>query len=146
MTCPISCRITPSKIPSASMLTMSSMSNRMLPRKLMVRHALQIMSGPEEPRVFPGPSMVSSVALIRRRPAGSVEDPPQGTWVMISDHLHNGCFRLGDQIKPNSPYIYMYSETTMCNVTRVRYIHPDCEEQLHEWTEAHRASATMMRL
>ena len=30
----------------------------------------------------------SSVALIARRPAGFWTDPPQGTWVITSDHLH----------------------------------------------------------
>lgn len=88
MTCPISCNITPSNVPLSSMLAMSSMSNRMLPKRLIVRHSFQISFGPAEPRTPPTPSISSSVVLIRRRPAGIVSVPPQGTWVITSDHLH----------------------------------------------------------
>ena len=70
MTCPISCRITPSKMPSSSMSAMSSMSNLIAPAALMVGHEVQYTVLPAEPRVPPTPSISSSVALISIRPAG----------------------------------------------------------------------------
>lgn len=91
MTCLISCKITPSNKSSASKRETSSMSKRMSPRTLIVGHALQICEGPAEPRVPPTPSIPSSEELIRRRPAGKSALPPQGTWVITSDHLVEQC-------------------------------------------------------
>ena len=87
MTCPISCRTTPSNEPSASKSAMSAMSNLILPSILTVVHPRQTLSGPAEPSVPPTTSIASNVDVIRSRPAGNSEFPPQGTWVITSDHL-----------------------------------------------------------
>ena len=88
MTCPISCRTTPSKMFRFSIWAMSAMSNVIAPARLMVLQSLQILDGPAEPRIPPKPSISSSVELIRSLPGGFASFPPHGTWVITSDHLH----------------------------------------------------------
>lgn len=101
MTCPISWMTTPSSVPASSKLTMSAMSKVIDPSKLMEGQSFQISDGPAEPRVPPGPSIIPSIEIIRRRPAGLSGDPPHGTWVIMSVHLRTRSSVWGAQCKRN---------------------------------------------
>lgn len=52
-------------------------------------HPLHVEVASAKPSVLPGPSILSSVAVMRIRPAGESGPPPQGTYDITSDHLDN---------------------------------------------------------
>ena len=49
ITCPISCKMTPSNEPSASKLAISAMSSFISPLRLMLLHEAQTDRGPADP-------------------------------------------------------------------------------------------------
>lgn len=82
-----------------------------LRESLLTGQPFQILVGPAEPSVLPGPSISASVAVTRFLPAGDCELPPQGTRLITVAHLGVGGWGHGEKgstLKRNTPGGLMY--------------------------------------